>query len=73
MNIGRDHALLLVGSLGWMVFVVIETAGLSPRLPNWHTLSYFAHHHVVLKILFSMALASLGPIFWLHASREIAK
>jgi hypothetical protein len=73
VTLSRDYLLLAFGTLAWGLFVVIETIGLSPRFPEFHTLSYLASQHTWLKVVFAVALSLTGPLFWIHASRVIGK
>lgn len=64
-------ALLIIATLAWAAFAIYEMGGLT--LPGWHTVSYFAHEHLWLRVILTAAIFALAPLFWLHASRDIPR
>jgi hypothetical protein len=62
---------LFVVAVLTIAFVFYEIAGLT--VPGWHTISWYAHHHVYLRLLILTAFILTIPWWWLHSGSSIPK
>jgi len=68
---GEDLAVLFVVAVLTIAFVFYEIAGLT--VPGWHTISWYAHHHVYLRLLILVAFL-LAPVWWtIHSGQDIPR
>jgi hypothetical protein len=68
---GEDLAVLFVLAIMTMGFIFYELAGLT--LPGWHTISWFSHHHMYLRVVILIAFALTVPWWWLHSGSDIPR
>lgn len=67
----RDIIIALFAAVIALVIVTYEIAALT--LPGWHTISWFAHEHIWLRVALTAAIFALVPLFWYHASQNIPR
>lgn len=67
----RDIIFALAAAVIALSIVAYELAALT--LPGLHTISFYAHQQVWVRVTLTVALLSLAPLFWIHASRDIPR
>lgn len=69
--LANDFGVLLAVVILVVLFAFYEIAGLT--LPGWHTISYYAHRYLWVKVAITLGFIVGAAWFWLHASGDVPK